>query len=171
MGDLAPAAQAARWASLADVIVADTAGDCLHPTGRWQRAPHDARVDASLLLAGIRGAVPAGDPRTRATLDAVRRELGRQGYVYRFRQDERPLADAEGTFLLCGFLMALATHQQGSEVEAVRWFERNRAACGSPGLFTEEYDVDQRQLRGNYPQSFVHALLIESASRLAGPDR
>lgn len=171
MGDLAPAAQAARWASLADVIVADTARDCLHPEGRWQRAPHDARVDASLLLAGIRGAVPAGDPRTRATVDAVRRELGRQGYVYRFRQDERPLADAEGAFLLCGFLMALATHQQGSDVEAVRWFERNRAACGAPGLFTEEYDVDQRQLRGNYPQSFVHALLIESASRLAGPGR
>ena len=59
----------------------------------------------------------------------------------------------------------------GSEVEAVRWFERNRAACAAPGLFTGEYDVHQRQLRGNYPQSFVHALLIESASRLAGPGR
>ena len=53
----------------------------------------------------------------------------------------------------------------------MRWFERNRAACGSPGLFTEEYDVDQRQLRGNYPQSLVHALLIESARRLAEPGR
>ena len=154
------------------MIVADTARDCLHPDGRWQRAPHDARVDASLLLAGIRGAVPVGDPRTRATVDAVRREArhGRATSTGSGRT-RRPLADAEGAFLLCGFLMALATHQQGSDVEAVRWFERNRAACGAPGLFTEEYDVDQRQLRGNYPQSFVHALLIESASRLAGPGR
>ena len=78
MGDVAPAAQAARWVSLADVIVADTARDCLHPDGRWQRAPHDARVDASLPRAGIRGAVPARDLRTRATQDVVRRELGRQ---------------------------------------------------------------------------------------------
>ena len=44
---------------------------------------------------------------------------------------------------------------------ALRWFERNRAACGPPGLFSEEYDVAQRQLRGNLPQAFVHALLLE----------
>ena len=36
-------------------------------------------------------------------------------------------------------------------------------------LVTEEEDADQRQLRGDYPQSFVHALLLESARRLAGP--
>ena len=45
----------------------------------------------------------------------------------------------------------------------MRWFERNRAACGPPGLFGEEYDVAQRQLRGNLPQAFVHALLIETS--------
>ncbi len=104
-----------------------------------------------------------------ATLDAVRHELGRQGYVYRFRQDSRALNQAEGAFLLSGFHMAMAVHQQGRHTEAMRWFERNRAACGSPGLFTEEYDIEQRQLRGNYPQAFVHALLIESAKRLAEP--
>jgi hypothetical protein len=36
-------------------------------------------------------------------------------------------------------------------------------------LVTEEEDVDQRRLRGDYPQSFVHALLLEPARRLAGP--
>ena len=51
----------------------------------------------------------------------------------------------------------LAEHQQGNREEALRWFERNRAACGPPGLYTEEYDVAQRQLRGNVPQAFVHA--------------
>jgi GH15 family glucan-1,4-alpha-glucosidase len=63
--------------------------------------------------------------------------------------------------------MALADRQQGNETQAVRWFERNRAACGPPGLFSEEYDVRQRQLRGNLPQAFVHALLLECATRLA----
>ena len=153
---------------LADAIVADTA-DCQHPTGRWQRAPDDARVDAALLLPALRGAVPATDPRSRATLAAVRAELADQGYVYRFRQDERPLHEAEGAFVLCGFFMALATHQQGDLVAAAHYFERNRAACGSPGLFSEEYDVVQRQLRGNLPQAFVHALMLESSFRLAQP--
>jgi alpha,alpha-trehalase len=113
--------------------------------------------------------VPADDPRSLATLDAVRSDLGSDLYVYRFRQDERPLNQAEGAFLLCGFQMALGLHQQGNDAEAYRWFERNRAATGSPGLLTEEFDVVQRQLRGNLPQAFVHAMLLETACRLANP--
>jgi GH15 family glucan-1,4-alpha-glucosidase len=160
-------AQAAGWSGLADTILADTASDCMHESGRWQRSPGDQRVDVSLLLASIRGGVPSDDPRSRATLAAVESELVRDGYVYRFRQDERPLEDAEGAFLLCGFIMALGTHQQGRLTEAIAWFERTRASCGPPGLLTEEFDVRQRQLRGNVPQAFVHALLLESAARLA----
>nr|WP_068157404.1 glycoside hydrolase family 15 protein [Rhodococcus phenolicus] len=165
----APTSQAAHWSRLADLLVTETARGCLHRTGRWQRTPDDDRVDAALLLPAIRGALSAADPRTALTLAAVRSELGRDGYVYRFRQDERPLAEAEGAFLLCGFIMALAEHQQGHQIDAVRWFERNRAACGPPALLTEEFDVIEHQLRGNLPQAFVHALLLESAHRLTRP--
>ena len=56
--------------------------------------------------------------------------------------------------------------QQGGHSQAARWFERNRAACGPPGLLSEEFDVSQRQLRGNLPQAFVHALLLECAATL-----
>ncbi|GAB4902937.1 glycoside hydrolase family 15 protein [Mycobacterium avium subsp. hominissuis] len=154
-------------ASLADAILADTASESLHPHGYWQRSPRLPGVDASLLLPPVRGAVPADDPRTRATLDAVRRDLTDDGFVYRFRHDERDLGEAEGAFLLCGFMMALAEHQLGHTHCAMRWFERNRAACGPPGLFCEEYDVRQRQLRGNLPQAFAHALMLECTATLA----
>jgi GH15 family glucan-1,4-alpha-glucosidase len=99
-------------------------------------------------------------------LDAVRRQLTDDGYVYRYQHDQRGLGQAEGAFLLCGFTMALAEHQQGRELSAVRYFERNRASCGPAGLFSEEYDTTQRQLRGNLPQAFVHALLLECAGCL-----
>jgi GH15 family glucan-1,4-alpha-glucosidase len=165
----APPSQGAAWSGLADGLVADVTADCLHPSGRFQRAPDDERVDAALLLPIIRGAVPAGDPRALATIKAVAADLGQDGYLYRFRADDRPLGESEGAFLLCGFAMALTEHQLGHEVEAARWFERNRAACGTPGLLTEEYDVTQRQVRGNAPQAFVHALLLEAAQRLAAP--
>jgi hypothetical protein len=167
IGQQAPSWQGAEWQRLADLLVADADSDCLHPSGRWQRAPDDPRIDAALLMPSIRGAIPVNDPRTVATLEAVRADLGRDGFVYRFQPDERQLGDAEGAFLLCGFLMALADHQHGNDLAAVRWFERNRTACGPPGLFTEEFDVRQRQLRGNLPQAFVHALLFETAHRLA----
>ncbi|MFG1891088.1 glycoside hydrolase family 15 protein [Micromonospora sp. NPDC049051] len=163
---VAPDGLAGRWVSLADAILADAAGHGLHPSGRWQRAYDDGRVDAALLFPGIRGALPQGDPRTEATRQAVLADLECDGYLYRFRPDSRPLGDAEGAFLLCGFAAALAAWQAGDVVEANRWFERNRAACGPPGLFTEEYDVQQRQLRANLPQAFVHALMLETAVSL-----
>jgi GH15 family glucan-1,4-alpha-glucosidase len=160
---------AASWAGLADVILADTAVHATHPSGRWQRTPTDPGVDGSLLLAGLRGAVPAHDPRTIRTLHSYAAELTEDGYAYRFRHQQGPLSESEGAFLLCGFLLALAHHQQGNEVEAARWFERNRSACGPAGLLAEEYDVGERQMRGNLPQAFVHALLLECAARLAAP--
>jgi GH15 family glucan-1,4-alpha-glucosidase len=156
--------QAARWASLADRIVADTATHAVHRSGHWQRAADDPNLDAALLLPALRGAIPADDPRSVATLHAIDDQLTEDGYVYRYRPDERPLGNAEGAFLVCGFWMALAWAQQGEHTAAARWFERNRAACGPPGLLAEEFDVTQRQLRGNLPQAFVHALLLECAA-------
>jgi hypothetical protein len=68
-------------------------------------------------------------------------------------------------------MMALAEHQQGSQARALRWFERNRAACGPAGPFCGEYDTTQRHLRGNLPQAFVTALLLECATTLADAPR
>jgi GH15 family glucan-1,4-alpha-glucosidase len=158
--------QAAQWSALADTLLASL-GDSVHATGRWQRSPADPRVDAALLLPVMRGALPPDDPRSRATVRAVEEELTDDGYVYRFRHDDRPMHKAEGAFVLCGFWMAQVAQACGDPVSAARWFERSRAACGPAGLYTEEYDVHQRQLRGNLPQAFVHAGLLESSVRLS----
>jgi len=159
--------RAVEFLTLADRIVADTAAHALHADGHWQRSPEDPALDAALLLPGLRGAIPADDPRTTATLHAYLRDLTRDGYAYRFRHDDRPLHEAEGSFLLCGFLVALSLDRQGQPLEARAWYERTRAACGPPQLFSEEYDARQHQMRGNIPQAFVHALMIEASARLA----
>lgn len=170
IAQVAPGAgDAARAETLADGVLAETSRRCLAPQGWWQRSPSVPGVDASLVLPPVRGALPVTDTRTRATLAAVRDQLTQDGYVYRFRPDARPLGEQEGAFLLCGFLMSLATHAEGDPVGAFRWFERTRASCGTPGLLGEEFDVQQRQLRGNLPQAFVHALLLECSGTLAGP--
>ena len=71
---------------------------------------------------------------------------------------------------MCGFsaaqALAVIDELPTDRVEAARWFECSRAAAGSSGLFTEEYDPVTRQLRGNLPQAFVHAALIETATML-----
>ncbi len=157
------------WRALAEALLGEARRFGLHPSGRWQRARGDERVDAALLLAAVRGAVPPGARESTATLAAVQRDLVQDGYCYRYRPDERPLGEAEGAFLLCGFILCLALAQQGRDAEALRWFERARASCGPPGLLSEEFDVVQRQLRGNLPQAFVHGMLLECAATLGDP--
>ena len=162
----APASRLGPWTALADTILAETARTASHPTGRWQRAPDDERTDAALLLPPLYGATAADDPRALLTLRSVTDDLVSDGYVYRYQPDARPLGEAEGAFQLCVFALSLAQLQQGDLLAAARSFERGRAACGPAGLFTEEFDVRQRQLRGNLPQAFVHAIFLESAAKL-----
>ena len=158
---------AATWRRHAEELITSVDQDCRHTSGRWQRSPLDDSVDAALLLPGIRGAVVPNDPRNLATIRAVLEDLTDDGFVYRFRHDDhRPLHESEGAFVLCGFWLSLALLNLGRREDALRWFERNRAAMGPPGLLAEEYDVVQRQLRGNLPQAFVHAQLMETAHRL-----
>jgi GH15 family glucan-1,4-alpha-glucosidase len=159
----APAHWATRYLPLADLVLADAAQHSLHPSGRWQRAPDDERVDASLLLPAIRGALAIEDPRSAATARAVVEDLTRDGYVFRYRHGSGRLGEVEGAFLICSFWLAMHSSLAGDPVEAARWFERARASCGTPGLLAEEFDVEQRQLAGNLPQAFVHAALIEAA--------
>jgi GH15 family glucan-1,4-alpha-glucosidase len=162
-----PGAQTNRWTALADRLLAEASATSLHPSGRWRRAVDDDRCDASLLLAQIRGLLPPDDPRSVATLRTVTDDLTKDGYVFRYDVEGGPLGVAEGAFLLCGYWLSQAHAQAGGPVVARAFFERTRAACGPAGLFTEEYDVTQRQLRGNFPQAFVHAAMLETAVRLA----
>ncbi|MEO9181745.1 MAG: glycoside hydrolase family 15 protein, partial [Acidimicrobiales bacterium] len=48
-----------EWNRLAETILADATANGVHRSGRWQRSPKDKRIDASLLLSSIRGAVPS----------------------------------------------------------------------------------------------------------------
>ena len=151
---------------LADAVLDETRRRCTHPSGRWQRSPRHPDTDAALLLPIVRGATAPDDPVHLGTLAEVHARLCEDGYVYRYAVAGQPPGTLEGAFLLCGFVVALAELQQGDVTDAYRSFERNRSAAGSPGLLTEEVDVRQRQLRGNLPQAFVHAMLLETSVRL-----
>jgi alpha,alpha-trehalase len=160
----APKEWGARALTLADHLLDRTNATSLHPTGRWQRAPDDERPDASLLLAEIRGALSSSDPRSEATRSSISSELSKDHYLYRYRNPSHELGEDEGALLICNFWMALATLGSGAHIEAARWFERGRSAMSTTGLFSEEFDVGEHQLRGNLPQAFIHAMFIEAAA-------
>ena len=96
-------------AALADAIAASLS-DAVHPTAGGSGHQTTSGWTRPCCSRSSGAGSPADDPRNLATIEAVRRELAADGFVYRFRHDDRPLHKAEGAFLLCGFWMALVEH-------------------------------------------------------------
>jgi GH15 family glucan-1,4-alpha-glucosidase len=129
------------------------------------------RLDASLLLIPLVGFLSAQDERVVSTVEAIQRELMRDGFVERYRADEENvgvdgLPPGEGVFLPCSFWLAAVLAQQGRREEAVELFERLLALRNDLGLISEEYDPERGRLLGNFPQAFTHLTLVETAFTL-----
>ena len=122
-------------------------------------------LDASVLLIPLVGFLPGDDDRVTGTIDAIRSELGRDGFVARYSTADTDdgLPGGEGQFLACSFWLASALAVNGRVDEARALFERLLALANDLGLLAEEYDVQRRRQVGNFPQAFSHLALIDAA--------
>jgi GH15 family glucan-1,4-alpha-glucosidase len=127
------------------------------------------RLDASLLLIPQVGFLPPDDPRVVGTIEAVQRDLVRDGFVMRYIPDEGSadgLPPGEGAFLACSFWLVIDLAMIGRVDEAEELFDRLVSLRNDLGLFSEEYDQEHERLIGNFPQAFTHLTLIASAVAL-----
>jgi GH15 family glucan-1,4-alpha-glucosidase len=129
-------------------------------------------LDASVLNIPLVGFLPGGDERVGGTIDAISRELGRDGFVSRYSTAETDdgLAGDEGQFLACSFWLVSAMALNGRVQEARDLFERLLALRNDLGLLAEEYDVAHRRQVGNFPQAFSHLTLVLAARAIATAD-
>jgi GH15 family glucan-1,4-alpha-glucosidase len=131
-------------------------------------------LDAALLLIPLVGFLPADDPRVVGTVEAVQRELVKDGFVMRYIPDADAadgLPPGEGAFLACSFWYVDNLVLQGRRDEAREFFERLLAFRNDVGLLAEEYDPHARRQLGNFPQAFSHVALVSTAYNLAQPLR
>ncbi len=128
-----------------------------------------AELDSSLLYIARVGFLEAGDPRLLGTIDAIRRDLGRDDLLYRYdASTDDGLPPGEGAFLPCSFWLveALAIARRIDEAQDI--FEKLCARGNDLGLFSEEIDADSGALLGNFPQALTHVGLMNAALRLRG---
>ncbi|TCM46920.1 glycoside hydrolase family 15 protein [Kribbella sp. VKM Ac-2568] len=133
-----------------------------------------ARLDASVLLMPRYGFLPWADPRMVDTVDAIQRDLTRNGLVLRYAVgNEGTNVDGvhgeEGAFLACSFWLVDALHGIGRTDDAAELFDRLLSLRNDVGLLSEEYDPITGRHLGNTPQALSHAGLVTTALHLATP--
>jgi GH15 family glucan-1,4-alpha-glucosidase len=126
-------------------------------------------LDASVLNIPLVGFLPGADDRVTGTIDAVWRELGRDGFVSRYStaHTDDGLPGDEGQFLACSFWLVSALALNGRIDEARTLFERLLGLANDLGLLAEEYAVHQSRQVGNFPQAFSHLTLILAARAIS----
>jgi GH15 family glucan-1,4-alpha-glucosidase len=159
-----------RWAAVRDEIHAEVCEQGYDPGRRTFTQYYGSKeLDASVLNIPIVGFLPGDDERVTGTIDAVSRELGRDGFVSRYSTAETDdgLPGDEGQFLACSFWLVNALARNGRVEEARALFERLAGLSNDLGLLAEEYDVAHGRQVGNFPQAFSHLTLILAARAIA----
>ncbi len=126
-------------------------------------------VDASLLVIPLVGFLPGDDPRVLGTIERIEKELMRGGLLLRYRTEAGVdgIAGDEHPFLACSFWLVSAYAKAGRLDDAHALMERLVGLCNDVGLLSEEYDVENDRMVGNFPQAFSHLTLVGAAVELA----
>jgi GH15 family glucan-1,4-alpha-glucosidase len=158
-----------RWKLVRDEIHEEICDQGYDPDRRTFTQYYGSReLDASVLNIPLVGFLPGTDDRVTGTIDAVARELGRDGFVSRYSTavTDDGLPGDEGQFLACSFWLVSALAANGRTDEARSLFERLLGLANDLGLLAEEYDVQRRRQVGNFPQAFSHLTLALAAQAI-----
>ena len=162
-----------KWRALRDEVRAEVLEHGYsEERGTFTQHYDTDEVDASLLVLPLVGFLPGDDPRVLGTIAAVEQDLMRDGLLLRYRTQSGVdgLQGDEHPFLACSFWLVSAYALAGRHEDATALMERLLALANDVGLLSEEYDVANSRMVGNFPQAFSHLALVGAALHLADAD-
>ncbi|SEE96754.1 Glucoamylase (glucan-1,4-alpha-glucosidase), GH15 family [Arthrobacter alpinus] len=130
-------------------------------------------TDASLLVLPQVGFVPYSSPEMLGTVDALENELvDRHGLILRYQTASGldGLEPGEYPFLACSFWLVEQYAHSGRHADAVALMDTLVGLANEVGLLSEEYDMEQGRMAGNFPQAFSHLALVRAADALHGTE-
>lgn len=119
-------------------------------------------VDAALLQAITLRLLSPEDPRTLATIAAIRGDLEHHGWLRRYRTNDG-LGVPEVAFSSCTFWLIEALVRVGRVEEARALMNRVREVRAPLGLLSEDLEPLTGVMWGNFPQAYSHVGLIHAA--------
>ncbi|RCK67961.1 glycoside hydrolase family 15 protein [Desertihabitans brevis] len=159
-----------QWAELRDRIRADVWEHGYDAGARTFRQSYDRPgVDAALLMLPLVDFVAWDDPAMVGTVEAVERELTRDGMILRYDVGvaDDGVAGEESPFLICNFWLVEALASTGRLERATELMQRLVATANDVGLLSEEFEPSTGEQLGNLPQAFSHIGLIRAADAVA----
>ncbi len=166
-----PARNLSRWQEQARAVRAFIDHHCWsEDLGSYVRHAGSQQLGAGVLFAVLHGYEEPSNPRMRATIDALRRELGHGPLLYRYLGDDGLPGD-EGAFLACSFWLVGALARAGELDEAAELMDQLVGLANDVGLYAEEIDPATGAFLGNFPQGLVHLALINAASSVSKAER
>lgn len=134
--------------------------------GRFAASFGNRELDASLLQLTDLGFLDARDPRQVATFDAIERDLKKGPYLFRYVEPD-DFGEPETAFNFCTFWFIEALHQNGRDAEAREIFEEMLSRRTHAGLLSEDLSLEDKELWGNYPQTYSLVGIINCAVLLS----
>jgi GH15 family glucan-1,4-alpha-glucosidase len=125
-------------------------------------------LDASLLLLPELHFMAADDPRFRATMAQIEKELKQGPFVFRYSEAD-DFGVPQNAFLVCTFWYIDALAATGRREEARELFQAMLALRNTHGLLSEHVDPKTGEHWGNFVQTYSMVGLINSAVKLSLP--
>lgn len=126
-------------------------------------------LDASSLLALHFGFLDGEDPRAHRLVAAVEKQLELPNGLLRRYAVADDFGVPEAAFTVCTFWLAEALAMVGRHQDARRVFETVLGMHNGLGLYSEDLLLADGLQSGNFPQTYSHVGLINTAFRLARP--
>jgi GH15 family glucan-1,4-alpha-glucosidase len=160
---LGPEADVARWKQAREEVRAAILQRGWNESVKAFTGAFDSdHLDAGVLLLPIVGFLPGDDERVVATLDAIERELSKDALVQRWTG-----SGDEGAFVICSYWLAAGRALAGQVERAKQIFETVTGYANDVGLLSEEIDLRDTALIGNFPQALSHIGLVNAAWAIA----
>ncbi|WP_368854286.1 glycoside hydrolase family 15 protein [Nocardia abscessus] len=141
-----------RWRSTRAQIRAFIEGNCFSSRrGCYVRYAGGEELDVAVLLGLLYGYADGSDPRMRATVEVVDRELRHGPFVYRYTGEDG-VQGAEGAFLACSFWFAESLARIGRVERAIALTDELIGQANDVGLYSEEIDRTPASSSETYPK-------------------
>jgi GH15 family glucan-1,4-alpha-glucosidase len=153
--------QKKRWRETAGQIRDFIAANCLTSSGSYAVFAGSDEVDITAVLFPEWAYCKADTPEMISTVRELEARFCEKDLVYRnlLLFDEKK----EGAFLAASFWMAQYWIMRNNYEKSKAYIDAALKYKNDLGLFAEEADPHSDQMRGNFPQSFVHASFIGAA--------